>query len=90
MEKMNEQQLTTKTARELQGLKKYLDTATNKYSEQYQCAKQEFKMVISMKNELKEIIKAKQTSKIMQELIQMRLRINNFIQEIESVQNDIL
>ena len=68
-------QLTTKTAQELKRLKNYLGN-TSSYSIGWQVAKQEYDMAISVKNELKEIIK----------LPMVKEHIELLIEEIESVE----
>ena len=77
-------ELKTKTARELQELKKYLDThlPTSRF---YLVAKQEFNRGISMKNELKELfLFSEYPSSCCTKCDEM----HRFIQEIESVEND--
>lgn len=77
-------QLTTKTARELERLKDYLNTH---YPETfgYQSAKQEYDRIISMKNELKE---ARNTADRKDNVYVFYKFCNDLIQEIESVEND--
>ena len=71
-------QLTTRTANRL----KYL--IGNNIDKDYNYNISE---IINFKNELKELIKIKDKNRPFKEVVEMRLRLNTLIQEIESVEN---
>ena len=72
-------QLTTKTANRLKLLIKH--NVNNDYDKN-------ISEIINFKNELKELIKIKDKNRPFKEVVEMRLRLNTLIQEIESVEND--